>query len=312
MKIAIFSVLSAFTAFGQKPDAKITFEAASVKMGPQRPLQRAGLALGRCQGCPGSSDPIQFTCNNVTVECLVTQAFDLRLYQFPSGGCGPKLGGGPGPGQWVAHAGIDVQAKVPPGATREQLRTMLQNLLIERFKLAYHFEKREADLFDLVVAKSGLKMKESPAGSPLSDEDLARGASGPPGKPPAGPKGCPDFEIESGVAMVTSPGPLYCFQGVDAPIAGIVSFLSGASGHELNDATGLKGRFSFTLGFARSTAAFAAGLSAAGGDELSSAADPAPPFLTALQDQLGLTIQKRRASMDFLVIDRVEKVPTEN
>jgi len=36
---------------------------------------------------------------------------------------------------------FNVEAKVPPGATAEQVKVMLRNLLTERFKLAFHYEK---------------------------------------------------------------------------------------------------------------------------------------------------------------------------
>ena len=35
---------------------------------------------------------------------------------------------------------------------------MLQALLADRFKLKAHWERREGDVFNLVLAKSGLKM----------------------------------------------------------------------------------------------------------------------------------------------------------
>jgi uncharacterized protein (TIGR03435 family) len=71
-----------------------------------------------------------------------------------------------------------------PGTTREQFRTMLQNLLIDRFQLATHRETREFPGHALLVAKNGPKFKEPPAASAPQDD----GAPDPPlGKP--GPDG---------------------------------------------------------------------------------------------------------------------------
>ena len=76
---------------------------------------------------------------------------------------------------------FDVVAKVPSGATSDQFRAMLQNFLAERFHLKLHHEARELPGWELVVAKSGLKIKESQVG-PVSD-DTSRGSIGKDGFP---------------------------------------------------------------------------------------------------------------------------------
>jgi uncharacterized protein (TIGR03435 family) len=48
---------------------------------------------------------------------------------------------------------------------------MLQMLLIERFKLRYHYEKREMQVYDVAVAKGGLKMTPSPPPLPSAPID---------------------------------------------------------------------------------------------------------------------------------------------
>ena len=63
---------------------------------------------------------------------------------------------------------FNVEAKVPPGATADQVKAMLRNLLTERFKLAFHYEKTETQAYALVVAKGGLKIKESAPPSPVA------------------------------------------------------------------------------------------------------------------------------------------------
>jgi len=50
-----------------------------------------------------------------------------------------------------------------PQATEDQIRRMLQALLIERFTLAVHREKREMKMYALVLGKQGLKLREAPA-----------------------------------------------------------------------------------------------------------------------------------------------------
>jgi uncharacterized protein (TIGR03435 family) len=71
---------------------------------------------------------------------------------------------------WIQRGDLrfDVQAKAenPASATRQQLLTMLQNLLVERFQLKFHYVTKEEPGFALVVAKNGLKLRTS-----TSDEE---------------------------------------------------------------------------------------------------------------------------------------------
>jgi uncharacterized protein (TIGR03435 family) len=60
---------------------------------------------------------------------MALQAYGLKAYQFPAGAFDDKT---------TFH----VVARVPPAATKEQVLQMLQGLLGERLKLAFHFEKR--------------------------------------------------------------------------------------------------------------------------------------------------------------------------
>jgi uncharacterized protein (TIGR03435 family) len=64
---------------------------------------------------------------------------------------------------------FNVEAKVAPGTTAEQVKAMLRDLLEKRFKLAFHYEKTEVLGYALVVAKSGLRMKESVPDVPAAE-----------------------------------------------------------------------------------------------------------------------------------------------
>jgi uncharacterized protein (TIGR03435 family) len=53
---------------------------------------------------------------------------------------------------------------------------MLQTLLADRFRLRLHRERRELPVYELVVAKSGPKLTEVPAGAKPLDRQLYAGA----------------------------------------------------------------------------------------------------------------------------------------
>ncbi|SPE34581.1 conserved exported hypothetical protein [Candidatus Sulfopaludibacter sp. SbA3] len=83
-----------------------------------------------------------------------------------------------------------------------------------------------------------------------------------------------------------------------ASVATFAELLAKASDRPVVDMTGLTGLYNFDLTYT---------------PELSAAPADAPPALpTALQEQLGLRLEKREMPIEFLVIDRADKVPTEN
>ncbi len=73
----------------------------------------------------------------------------------------------------------EIQAKLPEGATRDQIPEMLQTMLAERFKLAYHRETREYRVTALTVGKGGVKLQRLPddAKEASTSERLAGGIS---------------------------------------------------------------------------------------------------------------------------------------
>src|SRR5579862_2255869 len=67
-------------------------------------------------------------------------------------------------------ARFDIVANVPEGAAKDQAREMLLNLLKELLHLTYHTEKKDFDMYTLVVAKGGSKLKDAaPANGPAPE-----------------------------------------------------------------------------------------------------------------------------------------------
>jgi uncharacterized protein (TIGR03435 family) len=173
---------------------------------------------------------------------------------------------------------------------------MLQNLLAERFKLTFHREKKEVQAYDLVVAKNGPKLKESPTTQPSSDDDPEKPVSAstanrdengfpilPPGRQPM------MMAIKGGYAVQ---------RFGDESMENFAEALAGQLRHPVSDATGLKGKYDFTLNWIMGGAL--------------SPENTGPTLFTALQQQLGLRLESKKGTVDVLVVDHIEKSPTEN
>jgi uncharacterized protein (TIGR03435 family) len=112
-------------------------------------------AAGWISGGPGTSDPERISYTRVEMMTILRNAFpSLDRDQFS------------GPG-WLFELDnpekderYDIAAKVPPGTTKDQAIIMLQNLLKARFALAFHYKKRDFDVFALVVAKTDQSSSE--------------------------------------------------------------------------------------------------------------------------------------------------------
>jgi uncharacterized protein (TIGR03435 family) len=102
-----------------------------------------------------------------------------------------------------------------------------------------------------------------------------------------------------------------------------MSELASALGNQLGtpvvDKTGISGVCDFTLDFAPETGRGLPGLGAPPppppGAGPAPAADPLsdlPPLMAAIQEQLGLKLDKSKGPLDIIVVDKGDKVPTEN
>jgi uncharacterized protein (TIGR03435 family) len=251
-------LLAFAAAFGQRPE----FEVASVKVSPPGGLVRIG-------GGPASSDPGQWTCVGCSLFSLLTHAYRLWEYQIS----GPE---------WLRATKFDVLAKIPPGTTDAQFRLMLQALLQERFKMTVHRENKVMPVFELTVAKSGLKMEEVQQPAPAPE----------PTKNVLDKDGFPIVPGGSGMRVFNGRGRIqFRAQTMD----NIAHYLSTQAGRPVLDATGLKGKYALTLSWSQE------------GDP-----DPGPSIFQAIQDQLGLKLEPKKGTVEMLIVDRAEKVPVEN
>ena len=252
-------------ASGQGQDSDITFEVASV-----RPSPHSSSGDQAITGGPGTANPGRITLTNCSLQVLLMTAYGLpanRLDRL----VGPA---------WLRTEMFDIVAKVPAGTTPDQVPLMLQNLLVDRFKLTVHHEGKEAEGYALVVAKNGpsAKLKER-AGSPERD--------GFP-KIPTGTYQAYSLKSDKSSARLAAR------QSTMAQIAKL--FGAPAGGVDVEDKTGLTGIYDVTLYF----------------NPGGTIEDPSGNFKAMLERELGLKIEKAKVQTDVVVIDHIEKVPTEN
>ncbi len=132
----------------------LRFEVASIK-----PSQSSGGMMG-IRPAPGGE---RYVATNITLKLLITVAYRIRADQ---------VAGGPA---WMDTAAFDMNAKAERPSTLEELHAMLQNLLADRFKLAFHRESKEMPIYALTVDKDGPKLKPhaaSNAGDPFIDQTM--------------------------------------------------------------------------------------------------------------------------------------------
>jgi uncharacterized protein (TIGR03435 family) len=140
-------------SFSAAAQAQPSFEVASVKSSvPPGVGRSSGYAMG---GGPGTRDPVRFTCENFDLASLIMLAYNIRPYELST----PA---------WMHEAKFDIVANVPDGATREQFRLMLQNLLTERFQLKARRDTRTMPVYVLLIAKKGPKLRENRADTPVT------------------------------------------------------------------------------------------------------------------------------------------------
>jgi len=273
---AIGIALAGFVRLALAQTGGPAFEVASIK--PSGPKSVRGSSGG-----PGTSDPGRYTFGSATLIDLVEVGYHVDYFQISS-----KVP--------LDEQTFDLVAKLPEGATGQQFRLMMQNLLAERFHLKMHMQSKEFPTYELIVAKSGPKLKESAAGNVAAPAPRAS-SDGFPDLPPNRPGMVAQHSVSGGFVLVR-------LKAQQEPISALARMLRLPDGQPMVDKTGLTGKYDFTLEFSSEVPS-----AASGGD----AQLPVTPNLfTALQQQLGLQLVDKKIPFDVVVVDSVDKLPTEN
>lgn len=187
-----------------------------------------------------------------------------------------KIVGGP---NWLSIDRFDLLASFPERSNPDTLRSMLQALLADRFKLVVHNDTRPLPAYAMTVAKSGVKMKKS-------DES-----------------GDPECKSPDTSGAAAQSGPIYttyiCHKVTMAEFADWAPIQAPAyfSGLTLVDHTNLNGAWDFTIKW-----------SSRGQLDL----PEAMTFLDGAEKLLGLKIDPVKIPLPVIVVDSVNEKPTDN
>ena len=219
---------------------------------------------------------------------------EILVYLYPQYSWYAVDFGGPA---WTTRVAFDVSGVADGNPSRELREEMARQLLKDRFGLQFHIEKREMDVYAMVVARPGLGRGLTPATFDCTAvfAARARGETPPPIPPPSGDKPTCGFStpFEDGVIRVLGGG-----MTMDRIAAFMEGFRTAPERRPIIDRTGLTGRYDIDMKFSLSGA-----LSV-------NASIPKEPMLhEAMEDYLGLRLEPRRELREVLIIDRVTMQP---
>ena len=173
---------------------------------------------------------------------------------------------------WIENDRYDIAAKAGGNATDAEMKRMTQALLVERFKLKFHTESREVPVLVVSLGKSAPKL-----GEPKEEEKHSL-------------KIVPQMDSEQKIMT-------YHVVATRFSIAQLNETFARQLGRVIVDQTGLQGDYDFALDLTP--------------DENHNPLDPSL-IMNAMRDQLGFTVKSLKSSVEFLVIENVEKVVAGN
>jgi bla regulator protein BlaR1 len=303
------------------------FEVASIRPAGPMNVRGGGGGISERAGIPGRCvQKVTLDQGRLDIRCY---SLGKLMWAWAFGIPPARLAGtawmGDSASDWTGGQKFDISAKLPDGASRDQVPAMLQNLLTTRFKLITHREYMEQPVYALIAAKGG------PTVAPASQNgDTLAAAANPLGGGPMNMNGVSFYGERipnpsgGGSQIVTmnsprmgtvrdsdsgSPKHIRRFEAPSITFAGIADLLTiiGIGPEPVIDLTGEKGRHQVVLEM--SMAELEALLKDGMRDDIQSAE------LKAAQDglkKLGLHLERRKAPIEVLVVDHLEKAPTEN
>jgi uncharacterized protein (TIGR03435 family) len=177
---------------------------------------------------------------------------------------------------------IEAVADDPERVTKGELKLMLQTLLEDRFKARVHTETRDLDGYVVTIARSGIKFKET-SGEP---------------------------RIVAGAGYPRLNGK-YTMEEVANFLRNMLSDRGGIGPVPILDKTGLTGIYAIDFALEEILAAAPAQAGVRGRGIIGLPRQFATPVPKAVEDQLGLHVERAKVPVEFIVIDNLEPL-TEN
>lgn len=302
--------------FGQARAAGPEFEVASIKPAaqPTPELFRSGkIHIGM------TVDGARVDIGGMPLTTLIQQAYRVKLFQVVAA-------------DWMRESRWDILAKLPDGGSKEQIPEMLQALLADRFKLAIHRDKKELPVYALIVGKNGPKLTEASAepDAPLPDAPgrgfsvgtekgqmkMVQDGKGGGAMQVAGQAGTTRFSVVDGKIHL---------ELTKVTVAALVDTLTPLVDRPVLDMTDLKGTYQIALDLPiddlqilaqRQAAALGIQMpgapAGANANPADAASTPGGSAIFAAMEKLGLKLDARKAPVETIVVDHLEKTPTEN
>jgi len=306
-----FSVAFCSAALAQTP--ALSFEAATIRQAEPAMEFVQKLQAGTAGNIGMAVSGSRMTMTFQSLSEIVRIAYHVKDYQVK----GPD---------WMLAQRFDIQARMPEGAGSDKVPEMLEALLAERFKMTTHREKRELPVYALIVGKGGVKM------TPV-EKDPEKPLPEGPGTMTVGTEYGPMKVVQDGKGGSSVQGGPYggtLKQSVSA--AGLhleltktemprfVDLLSALVDRPVVDMTDLKGGYGIVIDLPlddlrllaqKQAAALGIQLppNALGNPE--TASTPGNTVFSAME-KLGLKLDARKAPVDTIVVDHIEKMPTDN
>ena len=292
--IALLAWLSSPAPAPTPPAFEVAVIKPSLPMAEALPLLRAGKMKAGV-----SIDKARIDMGFLTITDLIVQAYTVKPHQIS----GPD---------WLSMERFDIQAKLPDGATEDQVPQMLRTLLAERFGLKTHTELRMLSVYALTVGKNGAKLQPStlpPDPEPAKGLTALTPSAGGTVTASAGPAGPTRMTMgPNGVQMVM----------LKAKISALADTLTSILGKPVVDRTGLTGYYQIPLDIPQEdvqNVARALGMGGpanAVGAPISALIDPGGSSMFQAVEQFGLRLDSGKEQIETLVIDHIEKQPTAN
>jgi uncharacterized protein (TIGR03435 family) len=183
-----------------------------------------------------------------------------------------------GTGGWMDSERFNIEAIGDPEADLDETRLMIRSLLADRFHLRLHRDMRESPVYTLIPVKKGSQLRAVAGAGECVPYDGSASA------PPADST-LPSCSFRSYMRHSDDGSQLMVIEAAAVGMSMVTKVLGTLSGRHVMDETGLSGSFAFKLEYAPSADA------------------SGPSLFSAVQDQLGLKLESRKASVEFLMVD---------